>query len=119
MTRHLSFVLAALVLGASAAWAQSPAPLPDVIDYNRDVRQILSNNCYACHGPDQAKRQGGLRLDKQQDALAALESGGFAIVPGDLGHSKLVERITTNDSDQLMPPKDAGKPLTPAEIATL
>src|SRR4051812_36468196 len=74
-------------------------PTADAIDYNRDIRPILAASCYACHGPDQAKREAGLRLDKPDTALAALESGGHAIVPGDSRHSKLVERITAADDE--------------------
>jgi len=89
------------------------------VDFNRDVRPILANHCYACHGPDQARRQAGLRLDQQAAATAALESGdGFAIVPGKSAESRLITRITASDDTQ-MPPKDEGKPLKPADIATL
>jgi len=122
MIRKLLVTLALLdlaVLGAANAQADTPPPTPEAIDYNRDIRQILSNNCYACHGPDQAKRQGGLRLDKQETALAALESGGAAIVPGKSAESKLITRITSHDDDEVMPPKDAGKRLKPEEIETL
>jgi hypothetical protein len=117
---HRLLVLLALVLamaGTQAAAADS-APGP-IVDYNRDVRPILSNNCYACHGPDEAKREAGLRLDKQEAALAALESGGFAIVPGNSSTSKLIARVATHDDGELMPPKESGKRLLPAEIETL
>jgi mono/diheme cytochrome c family protein len=110
-------VLLAAMLVASVGYAQTAGPA--AIDYNRDVRQILSNNCYACHGPDAAKRQAGLRLDKQETALAALESDGHAIVPGDSGHSKLIARITSSDDEQVMPPPGAGRRLSAPEIATL
>ena len=119
MTRHLLCALLVLALGASLGYAQTAQPAVDEIDYNRDVRQILSNHCYACHGPDQAKRQAGLRLDKQETALAPLESEGHAIVPGDSQHSKLIARITSADEDEVMPPPGAGRRLTPQEIATL
>ncbi len=91
----------------------------DLVDYNRDVRQILSNHCYACHGPDVAKRQAGLRLDKHEPALAPLETEGFAIVQGNSAASKLIARITTTDEDEVMPPPQAGPRLKPAEIETL
>ncbi len=109
-----------LVLFALAlAVLPAPAQAADEIDYNRDVRQILSNNCYACHGPDAGKRQAGLRLDKQEAAVAPLESDGFAIVPGDSAASKLIARITSTDDELVMPPPDAGKRLKPEEIAKL
>jgi len=110
---------AALFLAAMASLACAADPAGDgPIDYNRDVRQILSSHCYACHGPDQGKRQAGLRLDKQEAALAPLESGKHAIVPGDSAHSELIARVTAAD-DEVMPPADAGKRLKPAEVATL
>src|SRR5258706_2195923 len=79
-----------------------------VVDYNRDIRPIFSENCYACHGPDQNKRKAGLRLDQKEDAFKELNSGNFAIVPGDLTQSKLIERITTEDDDERMPPLKTG-----------
>ena len=93
--------------------------MPEAIDFNRDVRQILSNHCFACHGPDQAKRQAGLRLDKQEHALAVLESGQRAIVPGDSKASTLIARITNPDDEAAMPPAGSGRRLTPREVDVL
>jgi Protein of unknown function (DUF1553)/Protein of unknown function (DUF1549)/Planctomycete cytochrome C len=89
------------------------------IDFNRDVRPILSDKCYACHGPDAKEVQGGLRLDKHDGAVAKLESGKIAVVPNDLAASELVRRITTTNADEKMPPASGGKHLTAAEIETL
>src|SRR6266568_3338638 len=89
------------------------------IQFNRDIRPILSENCYACHGPDQNKRKAGLRLDIRTNAVSELKSGNFAIVPGKPTESKLVERITNKDEDERMPPIKTGKHLTPAQIETL
>src|SRR5437773_6690798 len=89
------------------------------IDYNRDVRPILSENCYACHGPDSEKRKAGLRLDRQEGALGELKSGDHAIVPGDISKSALISRITAADEDDRMPPLKTGKHLAPAQIETL
>ena len=102
-------------------WSATRGPAAEVpaVEYNRDVRQILSNHCYACHGPDQGKRQAGLRLDTQQTALAVLDSGNRAIVPGDSPQSKLIERIAASDDELVMPPPAAGKRLKPAEIEML
>src|SRR5476649_1687258 len=99
MIRKLLVILALCNVAASASrlLADDPSSAPEAVDYNRDIRQILSNNCYACHGPDQAKLQAGLRLDKQETALAALESGGAAIVPGNSGQSKLIARVISHD----------------------
>ena len=89
------------------------------IEFNRDIRPILSNNCYQCHGPDKNQLQAGLRLDKPDNAVAKLESGQAAIVPGDPVASSLVARITSADPNLKMPPNDSGKSITPAEIETL
>ncbi|MCA9011166.1 MAG: DUF1549 domain-containing protein, partial [Planctomycetaceae bacterium] len=89
------------------------------IDFNRDVRPIISNRCLACHGPDDARRQAGLRLDDRDVATKTLDSGNAAIVPGDLTNSELITRITSSDEAVRMPPPDFGKPLTPSEISTL
>ncbi len=129
MTRRLASVLTlpafsmlattVLALLGSASWAAADAPTPEAIDFNRDVRQILSNHCFACHGPDQAKRQAGLRLDKQDHALAVLESGQRAIVPGDSKASTLIARITNPDDEAAMPPAGGGRRLTPREVDVL
>jgi hypothetical protein len=87
--------------------------------YNRDIRPILSDNCFACHGPDKANRKSGLRLDQREAALAPAESGDAAIVPGDLKKSALIERIFTGDADDIMPPPKSHKKLTTAQKETL
>ncbi|HEV8377474.1 MAG TPA: DUF1549 domain-containing protein, partial [Tepidisphaeraceae bacterium] len=87
-----------------------------VIDYAKDIKPILSENCFACHGPDEGKRKAGLRLDVKADALKKLKSGDHAIVPGNLAKSMIVERITTSEEDDHMPPAKTGKTLTAAQI---
>ena len=89
------------------------------VDFNRDVRPILSDRCFACHGPDAEDRQAGLRLDLRAAATAALESGVTAVVPGDPAASALAERNTSTDPDLVMPPPHNGKPITPAEAEIL
>lgn len=89
------------------------------IEFNRDVRPILSNNCYLCHGPDKNQLQAGLRLDKRDIALSKLESGHTAIVPNDLAASTLIARITSDDPNQKMPPADSGKSISAADIEIL
>jgi len=89
------------------------------VDFNRDIRPILSEHCYACHGPDENKRKAGLRLDVQVDAFKELKSGNHALVVGDLSRSTLVGRIVSADLEEVMPPAKHNKPLTAEEIALL
>lgn len=89
------------------------------IDFNREIRPILSENCFACHGPDKNKRKAGLRLDRADEAASKLESGDRAIVPGDVEKSKLLKMVTSADEDDRMPPKKSGKRLTKDQIALL
>jgi uncharacterized protein DUF1553/uncharacterized protein DUF1549/cytochrome c/concanavalin A-like lectin/glucanase superfamily protein len=88
-------------------------------EFDRDIRPILAENCYPCHGPDQNKRKAKLRLDQQEGAFKALPNGDFAIVPKDIAKSKLVERISSKDQDEVMPPVKSGKKLTPQQISWL
>ena len=78
--------------------------------FDRDIRPLLSENCYACHGPGQ--QEAGLRLDSAEDATRELESGARAIVAGDLAKSELVARIDATDPDTVMPPPHSKKTLT-------
>jgi hypothetical protein len=92
--------------------------LPDRIQFDRDIRPILSENCFACHGPDKGKRKAKLRLDTQDGALAD-HDGRRPIVPGDLAKSELYRRITSTDEDEHMPPPESGKKLTERQIKLL
>jgi len=94
-----------------SAVAELPAQQPV---FNRDIRPLLSDNCFQCHGPDAAKRQGGLRLDLSEAAYQGGESGP-AIVPGKPAESLLVERIYSTDPDLQMPPLQSGKTLDAAQ----
>ncbi len=89
------------------------------IDFNRDIRPILSDNCYACHGPDANERQAGLRLDSREGALAELDSGEKAVVPGNVEASALVARVLAADESERMPPADSGKKLSPEQVDLL
>lgn len=89
------------------------------VQYNRDVRSILAEKCIACHGFDQTKREGGLRLDTQDGSQAVLESGAAAIKPGEPDQSELIRRVTSVDHDLVMPPAESGKQLSKQEIDTL
>ena len=88
------------------------------VDFDRDIRPILSDKCFTCHGPDEQKRAGELRLDVRESAFAARD-GKTAIVPNDLNASVLHHRITSTDADQKMPPGDSGQDLSEAEIQLL
>ncbi len=105
-----------LTLHAHAAGPGAPpspvAPSADVLQFNRDIRPILSDNCFPCHGFDAKTRKAGLRLDLPEGAFAPAKSGRAAIQPGEPEGSELVARILTVDADDLMPPPDSHKQLT-------
>jgi mono/diheme cytochrome c family protein len=108
------------VLGTCLAVGPVAAAGPEAqVDYNRDIRPILSKNCYACHGQDEAQRARTLRLDLREAAVAELPSGATAIVPGSPDDSELLLRITETDETLRMPPRKAGDRLAPAEVALL
>jgi hypothetical protein len=119
-TSPATFIGGLALLVLSASWL-SAAESGGEVDFNRDIRPILSNKCYFCHGPDEEERQGGeegLRLDTRAGAVADI--GGYAaVVPGQPDKSPLVERITSDDADQRMPPADTGKKLSPREVKLL
>ena len=102
-------VSAALTATASAATK---------LDFNRDIRPILSDNCFACHGLDAKKRKADLRLDVAESAFKAIE-GVFPIKPGSPETSSVIQRILTKDEDELMPPPDSNKHVTPAQAEIL
>jgi hypothetical protein len=110
LTRARLLIAAPVFLG----WVSLASP-----EYNKDIRPLLSENCFACHGPDAAHREAGLRLDVQADAFAAGKSGETAIVPGAPAKSALWQRITTTDADDIMPPSKTHKILTAAQKETL
>ncbi len=89
------------------------------IDFSREVRPILSNYCFLCHGPDDKARKARLRLDVSSGAMARLASGTRAIVAGKPHESELISRLTTGEEADVMPPRETGKRLKPQEIETL
>src|SRR5688500_13224566 len=95
----VTLVLAALPLAGGLA--DEPSQTKGV-DYNRQIRAILANNCLACHGFDAAERKGELRLDVRESAIGAAESGEHAIVPGQPEKSELISRIHSTDDDLRM-----------------
>jgi mono/diheme cytochrome c family protein len=109
MRSNRAAFLAAFLAAATAA--------PAAVDFNREVRPILSDNCFKCHGPDEASRKARLRLDVRDAALAPAKSGLVPIVPGQPADSELLARLT--DMHEPMPPADSSKKLTAAQIDTL
>ncbi len=107
--------LAALVGAADSLEAAASGP----VQFNRDIRPIFADKCLACHGFDAKKRKGNLRLDTREGATSANEDGLRAIVPGDLGKSEAWQRILSTDKDEMMPPPEKHKELTPAERETV
>ena len=121
---HCTFcVLAFLLIGCKPDLPeeidQAYQELPEVIDYNFHVKPIISDRCYACHGPDKETRKAGLRLDIEENAFAALESGAKAFAHGNLKKSEAINRILSDDPEKQMPPPDSKLSLDAKEIATI
>src|SRR5262245_26296557 len=101
------------------ATSSSAAASPATIQFNRDIRPILSDKCFTCHGPDKAKRVTQFHFDVEEAAKQALPGGRFAVLGGDPGKSALIQRVTATDQRLRMPPVSTGKTLTEREIALL
>lgn len=117
LRRHL-FGLLGLMLFLGAVTASAEAPLPEKIEFNRDVRPILSDFCFQCHGPDQHARQADLRLDTLQGLIGTADHPGV-VRAGKSADSELVRRVTSTDPEEMMPPPKASKRLAPRDIAVL
>jgi hypothetical protein len=102
-----------IALAGTVAWLTSATG--SEIEFNRDIRPILADKCFACHGFDAKTRKAGLRLDTAEGAYGQTESGTVAIRPGDLKGSELWVRIHATDPDEIMPPQKSHKTLAPAE----
>src|SRR6476646_3818015 len=103
------FAVAAICGGAFVTTAG------EKLQYNRDIRPILSDRCFKCHGPDKGSRKAGLRLDLAEDAYAARKkTGKHAIVPGKPDESLVCQKIISTDPDDLMPPPESNLSLTAA-----
>jgi cytochrome c553 len=109
-------VLAVLV--AMACIVRANDDVPTNIEFNRDVRPILSGKCFACHGPDQKARKARLRFDDEASAKRKKKRGS-AIVPGDPAKSEMIVRIIHDDPDEVMPPPETGNELSAREIEIL
>src|SRR5579863_1980361 len=94
-----------LALGRGAvtlAAPEAPPGLPDTVQFNRDIRPILSENCYKCLGPDAKAREAHLRFDTRDGIFTKLEEGRVAVAPGNLSRSELWKRIRSTDRDEKM-----------------
>jgi hypothetical protein len=113
--------LATVLAGGLACRPAAPqvAGVPEQVDFNFHVRPILSDKCFACHGPDDRARKGGLSLHTKEGAFAALATGRRAVVPGSTRKSELVRRILSTDPAVMMPVPDSHLSLTEVEKATL
>ena len=120
--RRALLAMLAGVVSLTTAWrargAAAEGELPRVIEFNRDVRAILSDACFQCHGPDSAKRKADLRLDTEAGAFARREKTS-TLVPGNPAQSELYRRITTANADDHMPPAKSGRQLAAREIEVL
>jgi hypothetical protein len=105
------------LLSGRAAETKNGPQITTAVDFNRDIRPILSNRCFKCHGPDLKKA--GLNFQNKETATKPLKSGNVAIIPGKSSESALIQRVSSPDEDLRMPPKDKGERLTPAQIAKL
>ena len=106
MKPPLSLLITLVTLPFAARGQSLPA-----IDFNRDIRPIFSENCFACHGPDSGKRKAEFRLDEKASAFGKAESGEIPIVAGQPEKSEVIRRITTEDKDDVMPPRKERKQL--------
>ena len=120
--RALGLLAGLIALAGSPALAidaTSPPARSKGLDFSRDIRPILSDKCFACHGPDDSQRKAGLRLDTAEGATRPADSGSPAIVPGKLDEGEFLARITSVDPEEVMPPPKHGKPVIAAEVERL
>ena len=109
MTSHHSLVFAVLA-GVSLSTSA------EEVSFNKDIRPILADRCFSCHGPDSASRKANLRLDLEKDAKTALSGGGSPIVAGKPDSSAIIHRLTHEDPEELMPPPESKLTVSPGEI---
>ncbi len=107
--------LGLLLAGRASSGQEALSSAPEV-EFNRQIRPILSDRCFQCHGPDPSHRKADLRLDLREAALAELSGGYAAILPGEPDESELLYRIETDDEFDRMPPEGHGEPLSPEQV---
>jgi mono/diheme cytochrome c family protein len=127
-SRPLRVVLGAALFAGAAIWLsfhasatqKTPVKQPAaVIDFDRQIRPILSENCYTCHGPDEQQRKAKLRLDTRDGLFGKLRGAGHVVVAGKPGESELLARILSSDDEERMPPVKSQKRLTSQQIELL
>jgi hypothetical protein len=114
-TTYFNRIMAALIVLLAATVARAA----DKVDFNREIRPLLSSKCFQCHGADEKARKSKLRLDLFETATKPAKSGELPIIPGKPDQSELIKRISTHDDDDVMPPSEHSGPLSAAQIATL
>ena len=112
----IGLVNAMLSLAAGGVYTAHAGNLPQKVDFNYHIKPLLSDRCYACHGPDEKARKGKLRLDQKEEAFKVLKDGNAVIKPGSSSQSELIRRITTNDPDDHMPPPKSNLSLSADEV---
>ena len=114
----LAYVLNLLIMRSFFALAFTLPVAASAVDFSREIRPILSENCFFCHGPDEKKREAGLRLD--DEAAAKKDNDGvIAVIPGNPDKSALIQRIISTDPDEIMPPPKQHKTIPAAQVALL
>jgi hypothetical protein len=109
-------VVCLVAVATRATTAQDTTTSAPKVRFDREIRPILSDNCFACHGPDEATRAAGLRLDTREGAFALRDSGEHAIVPGNVDESALVFRVEIDDPTLVMPPPKTGKKIAAKDL---
>lgn len=113
--RSMALLLGILPMLSPVTALAAPAAAPPPVQFNRDIRPILSENCFYCHGQDPAHREADLRLDVRAAAIADL--GGYAAIqPGKPDESEVIKRLTSHDADDVMPPPKSNRRVTPQQI---
>jgi mono/diheme cytochrome c family protein len=117
-TQRIPFVLTTAYILVSLSWSSPVLKAADTkkpIDFNRDIRPILSDNCFSCHGPDEHNRKAKLRLDTKE-GLFSPHDGGSIVKPGNLSESEMIQRIISTEKDEVMPPPETNKKLKPEQV---
>ncbi|MGH7199568.1 MAG: DUF1549 domain-containing protein, partial [Planctomycetaceae bacterium] len=118
LTRCTASMIVLMTAGLFPRVGRGEEPLPERIDFARDVRPVLSDTCYHCHGPDAGQRQADLRLDRKQNVFGGRD-GPRIVTPGRPDESELIRRITAENLGERMPPADSGRSLTIRQIELL